>query len=185
MKPLSTQQEFEQVIHNCRELFCKKLHDYGTAWRVMRPETMTDQLLIKASRIRSLQMKGCSKVGEGIIPEFIGIVNYCIIALIQLEKGVSDTEDISAEEATELYDIHANTSLELMLKKNHDYNEAWRYMRVSSYADLILMKIFRTKQIEMLKGETLVSEGVAANYMDMMNYAVFRLIKLTIENETE
>lgn len=185
MKPLSTQQEFEQVIHNCRELFCKKLHDYGTAWRVMRPETMTDQLLIKASRIRSLQMKGCSKVGEGIIPEFIGIVNYCIIALIQLEKGVSDTEDISAEGATELYDIHANTSLELMLKKNHDYNEAWRYMRVSSYADLILMKIFRTKQIEMLKGETLVSEGVAANYMDMMNYAVFGLIKLTIENETE
>lgn len=185
MTPIDTQQEFEQVMRNCRNLFEKKLHDYGTAWRVMRPETMTDQLLIKAARIRSLQMKGCSKVGEGIVPEFIGIVNYSIIALIQLEMGVADCEDLSINEALELYDSHAQTSLDLMLKKNHDYNEAWRGMRVSSYADLIFMKIFRTKQIEELQGKTLVSEGVAANYMDMMNYAVFGLIKLTIENETK
>lgn len=184
MAQLNTRQEFEQVMRDCRELFEKKLHDYGTAWRVMRLETMTDQILIKAARIRSLQMKGCSQVDEGIIPEFIGIVNYSIIALIQFHKGVADCEDLSVEEALMLYDQHAQTALELMLKKNHDYNEAWRGMRVSSYADLIFMKIFRTKQIEELKGQTLVSEGVAANYMDMMNYAVFGLIKLTIENET-
>ena len=183
MTQMTTKEEFIQVMHNCREVFEKKLHDYGTAWRVMRPETMTDQLYIKAARIRSLQMKGCAMVDEGIVPEFIGIVNYSLIALIQLEKGVSDKEDLSPEEAMHLYDAHAKESLELMLRKNHDYNEAWRGMRVSSYADLIFMKIFRTKQIETLKGKTLISEGVAANYMDMMNYAVFGLIKLTIENE--
>lgn len=166
----------------CRELFEKKLHDYGAAWRVMRPETMTDQLFIKAARIRSLQIKGEAKVNEGIVPEFIGIVNYSIIALIQLEKGVANEEDLSAEEALDLYDKVAGESLSLMLRKNHDYDEAWRGMRVSSYADLIFMKLFRTKQIEELKGKTLVSEGIAANYMDMMNYAVFGLIKLTIEN---
>lgn len=179
----NTQEEFEQVMQNCRDLFVKKLHDYGTAWRVMRPETMTDQLFIKTARIRSLQMKGCSKVGEGIVPEFIGIVNYSIIALIQLKKGVADAEDISVDEAIKLYDSETKEALELMLKKNHDYNEAWREMRVSSYADLIFMKIFRTKQIEELNGQTLVSEGIAANYLDMLNYAVFGLIKLTIENE--
>lgn len=177
-----TQKEFEQVMHICRDLFEKKLHDYGSAWRVMRPETMTDQLYIKAARIRSLQMKGCAKVNEGITPEFIGIVNYSIIALIQLAKGVADTEDISIAEALQFYDEQAQEALSLMLKKNHDYNEAWRGMRVSSYADLIFMKIFRTKQIEALDGKTLVSEGIAANYMDMLNYAVFALIKLIIEN---
>lgn len=177
-----TQKEFEQVMHICRDLFEKKLHDYGSAWRVMRPETMTDQLYIKAARIRSLQMKGCAKVNEGIIPEFIGIVNYSIIALIQLAKGVADTEDVSIDEALQFYDEQAQEALSLMLKKNHDYNEAWRRMRVSSYADLIFMKIFRTKQIEALDGKTLVSEGIAANYMDMLNYAVFALIKLIIEN---
>lgn len=177
-----TQKEFEQVMHICRDLFEKKLHDYGSAWRVMRPETMTDQLYIKAARIRSLQMKGCAKVNEGITPEFIGIVNYSIIALIQLAKGVADTEDVSIEEALQFYDEQAQEALSLMLKKNHDYNEAWRGMRVSSYADLIFMKIFRTKQIEALDGKTLVSEGIAANYMDMLNYAVFALIKLIIEN---
>ncbi len=177
-----TQKEFEQVMHICRDLFEKKLHDYGSAWRVMRPETMTDQLYIKAARIRSLQMKGCAKVNEGIIPEFIGIVNYSIIALIQLAKGVADTEDVSIAEALQFYDEQAQEALSLMLKKNHDYNEAWRGMRVSSYADLIFMKIFRTKQIEALDGKTLVSEGIAANYMDMLNYAVFALIKLIIEN---
>lgn len=177
-----TQKEFEQVMHICRDLFEKKLHDYGSAWRVMRPETMTDQLYIKAARIRSLQMKGCAKVNEGITPEFIGIVNYSIIALIQLAKGVADTEDVSIDEALQFYDEQAQEALSLMLKKNHDYNEAWRGMRVSSYADLIFMKIFRTKQIEALDGKTLVSEGIAANYMDMLNYAVFALIKLIIEN---
>jgi hypothetical protein len=177
-----TQKEFEQVMHICRDLFEKKLHDYGSAWRVMRPETMTDQLYIKAARIRSLQMKGCAKVNEGITPEFIGIVNYSIIALIQLAKGVADTEDVSIAEALQFYDEQAQEALSLMLKKNHDYNEAWRGMRVSSYADLIFMKIFRTKQIEALDGKTLVSEGIAANYMDMLNYAVFALIKLIIEN---
>lgn len=177
-----TQKEFEQVMHICRDLFEKKLHDYGSAWRVMRPETMTDQLYIKAARIRSLQMKGCAKVNEGITPEFIGIVNYSIIALIQLAKGVADTEDVSIAEALQFYDEQAQEALSLMLKKNHDYNEAWRGMRVSSYADLIFMKIFRTKQIETLDGKTLVSEGIAANYMDMLNYAVFALIKLIIEN---
>ena len=182
MSQHDTKEEFEQVMHTCRELFAKKLHDYGAAWRVMRPETMTDQLFIKAARIRSLQTKECSLVNEGIVPEFIGIVNYSIIALIQLEKGAANEEDITIEEALKLYDKHAQQSLELMLKKNHDYDEAWRSMRVSSYADLIFMKLFRTKQIEELNGETLVSEGVAANYMDMMNYAVFGLIKLTIEN---
>ena len=180
---MTTQEEFEQVMHHCREVFYKKLHDYGTAWRVMRPETMTDQLYIKAARIRSLQMKGCAMVDEGIIPEFIAIVNYSLIALIQIEKGTSDTEDLTADEAMKLYDAYAQDSLNLMLRKNHDYNEAWRGMRVSSYADLIFMKIFRTKQIEELQGQTLVSEGVDANYMDMMNYAVFALIKLTIENQ--
>lgn len=178
---MNTQEEFEQVMKDCRELFVKKLHDYGTAWRVMRPETMTDQLLIKAARIRSLQMKGVSLVGEGIVPEFIGIVNYSIIALIQLEKGAANEEDMSVEEATQLYDLKAKAALELMLKKNHDYDEAWRGMRVSSYVDLIFMKIHRTKQIEDLEGKTLVSEGIAANYMDMLNYAVFGLIKTTIE----
>lgn len=181
MPQLSTKEEFEQVMHNCRELFVKKLHDYGAAWRVMRPETMTDQIFIKAARIRSLQMKGQALVNEGIMPEFVGIVNYSIIALIQLEKGTANEEDITEEEALSLYDKHAKEALELMLRKNHDYDEAWRGMRVSSYADLIFMKLFRTKQIEELNGKTLVSEGVAANYMDMMNYAVFGLIKLTIE----
>lgn len=181
MPQYNTTEEFEKVLHDCREIFVKKLHDYGTAWRVMRPETVTDQLYIKAARIRSLQMKGCAMVDEGIVPEFIAIVNYSIIALIQLDKGVANAEDINVEEATELYDKHAQEALELMLKKNHDYDEAWRGMLVSSYADLIFMKIFRTKQIEALNGETLISEGVAANYMDMMNYAVFGLIKLTIE----
>lgn len=180
---MTTQEEFIQVLAACRDLFIKKLHDYGAAWRIMRPHTMTDQLFIKASRIRSLQMKGQAMVDEGIIPEFVGIVNYSLIALIQLEHGPSNDEDITPEQAVELYDVKAQAALDLMLRKNHDYDEAWRGMRVSSYADLIFMKLFRTKQIENLEGQTLVSEGIAANYMDMMNYAVFALIKLTLENE--
>jgi hypothetical protein len=145
----------------------------------MRPSSITDQIFIKASRIRSLEVKGVSMVGEGIRPEFIGIVNYAIIGLIQLDLGYSEKEDMSAEEALVQYDRFAKMTLELMLKKNHDYDEAWRGMLVSSYTDLILMKLFRTKQIEQLDGNTLISEGVDANYMDMMNYAVFGLIKLT------
>ena len=157
---MDTQGQFEQIMKECRELFAKKLHDYGAAWRIMRPASVTDQIFIKANRIRSLEVKGVSLVGEGIRPEFMAIVNYSIVGLIQLELGYADAEDMT-------------------LKKNHDYDEAWRGMRISSYTDLILMKLYRTKQIEALAGQTLVSEGVDANYMDMMNYAVFGLIKLT------
>ena len=166
-------------MKECRELFAKKLHDYGAAWRIMRPSSVTDQIFIKANRIRSLEVKGVSLVDEGIRPEFIGIVNYSIVGLIQLEQGYADEEDMTVEQALEQYDRQAARSLALMLKKNHDYDEAWRGMRISSYTDLILMKLYRTKQIEDLAGNTLVSEGVDANYMDMMNYAVFGLIKLT------
>lgn len=173
-----TKAQFEQVIAECRDLFVKKLHDYGAAWRIMRPASVTDQIFIKANRIRTLEVKGVSMVGEGIKPEFMGIVNYGIIALIQLELGYAEHEDISVEQAIELYDKYAKSTLELMIAKNHDYDEAWRNMRITSYTDLILMKINRTKQIEDLAGNTLVSEGVDANYMDMINYSVFGLIKL-------
>ena len=180
---MDTKQQFEQVMQECRTLFAKKLHDYGAAWRIMRPSSVTDQIYIKANRIRSLERKGVTLVGEGIRPEFIAIVNYAIIGLIQLELGFSEVvDDMNADQALAAYDKHAKEALELMLRKNHDYDEAWRSMRVSSYTDLILMKIFRTKQIESLGGETLVSEGVDANYMDMMNYAVFGLIKLTFKD---
>ena len=173
-----TTQQFEQVMASCRELFSKKLHDYGAAWRIMRPVSVTDQIFIKANRIRSLETKGVSLVGEGIRPEFVAIVNYGIIGLIQLELGYAERDDMTPEQALAHYDRWANQTLELMLKKNHDYYEAWRGMRISSYTDLILMKLYRTKQIEGLDGKTLVSEGIDANYMDMINYAVFGLIKL-------
>lgn len=176
-----TKGQFEAVMKECRELFSKKLHDYGAAWRIMRPTSLTDQILIKAKRIRSLETKGVALVDEGIRSEFIAIVNYSIVGLIQLERGYADTCDMTPEEALALYDKHAQASLELMLRKNHDYDEAWRNMRVSSYTDLILMKIYRTKEIEVLHGNTLVSEGIDANYMDMMNYSVFGLIKLSFE----
>ncbi|MCI5663132.1 MAG: DUF1599 domain-containing protein [Mediterranea sp.] len=173
-----TKQQFEHVIALCRDLFSKKLHDYGPAWRILRPVSVTDQLFIKANRIRSIETKGVALVDEGVRSEFIAIVNYGIIGLIQLELGYADSADITCEQALALYDKYARQSLELMLAKNHDYDEAWRGMRISSYTDLILMKIYRTKQIETLAGETLVSEGVDANYMDMVNYAVFGLIKI-------
>lgn len=176
---MNTKEQFEQIMQECREIFAKKLHDYGAAWRIMRPSSVTDQIFIKANRIRSLQVKGVSMVGEGIRPEFIAIVNYAIVGLIQLDLGYAEKEDMTAEKALVYYDKYAKQSLDLMLKKNHDYDEAWRGMLVSSYTDLILMKLYRTKQIEALDGNTLVSEGVDANYMDMMNYAVFGLIKLT------
>lgn len=173
-----TKQQFEHVIKICRSLFEKKLHDYGAAWRIMRPSSVTDQIFIKANRIRSIEVKGVALIDEGIRLEFIAIVNYGIIGLIQLELGYAETNDMSVEKALEMYDKYANMALELMLAKNHDYDEAWRSMRISSYTDLILMKIYRTKQIEELSGATLVSEGIDANYMDMINYSVFGLIKL-------
>ena len=175
---MDTTQQFEQLIHICRSLFEKKLKDYGASWRIMRPESVTDQIYIKANRIRSLETKGTSKIDEGIRPEFIAIVNYGVIGLIQLSHGATDTIDISNEEALSLYDKYVTETKELMYAKNHDYDEAWRNMRISSYTDMILMKIYRTKQIEANKGQTLVSEGIDANYMDMVNYALFGLIKL-------
>ena len=179
---MNTEAQFRAVMKECREVFVKKLHDYGAAWRILRIPSLTDQLYIKANRIRSLEMKGESLVGEGIRPEFIAIVNYAIIGLIQLAHGIAEKpDDMTQEEAISEYDRLAEDSLQLMLRKNHDYDEAWRGMRVSSYTDIILQKIFRTKQIEELDGVTWVSEGIDANYMDMMNYAVFGLIKLTFE----
>ena len=169
-----TKQQFEHVIAICRDLFAKKLHDYGAAWRIMRPSSVTDQIFIKANRIRSIETKGVAMVDEGIRSEFIAIVNYGIIGLVQLELGYAETDDMTEERALELYDRYAKQAL----AKNHDYDEAWRSMRVSSYTDLILMKIYRTKQIEGHDGATLVSEGIDANYMDMINYSVFGLIKL-------
>ena len=179
---IDTKQQFEHVISFCRDVFSKKLHDYGAAWRIMRPSSITDQIFIKANRIRSLEVKGVSMINEGIRPEFIGIVNYGIIGLIQLELGYAEKEDINEQQALELYDKYAKNALELMLAKNHDYDEAWRSMRITSYTDLILMKIYRTKQIEELNGKTLISEGIDANYMDMINYSVFGLIKLEFED---
>ena len=165
-------------MDTCRTLFEKKLHDYGASWRILRPSSLTDQLFIKAKRIRSLEIKKISLVDEGILPEFIALINYGIVGLIQLEKGFADSVDIDVNEAMALYDRHAKEALELMLRKNHDYDEAWRNMRVSSYTDFILTKIQRVKEIEDLQGETLVSEGIDANYMDIINYAVFGVIKL-------
>ena len=175
--------QFEKVIALCRDLFQKKLVDYGPSWRIMRPQSITDQIFIKAKRIRSLELKGVSMVDEGIKPEFIGIVNYGVIGLIQLAKGFADTTDMTAEEAMGLYDKYITETKELMYAKNHDYDEAWRSMRISSYTDLILMKIYRTKQIESHNGKTIVSEGIDANYMDMINYAIFGLIKLEFGEE--
>ncbi|MBR6868024.1 MAG: DUF1599 domain-containing protein [Prevotella sp.] len=174
-----TNAEFEGAIAECRALFEKKLHDYRASWRILRPTALTDQLFIKAKRIRSLEVTGESLVGEGIRPEFIALINYGIVGLIQLERGFADVVDISNDEAMALYDHYAHEALELMKRKNHDYDEAWRSMRVSSYTDLILTKIERIKEMENLGGQTLVSEGIDANYMDIINYAVFGVIKLS------
>ena len=174
-----TEEQFKQVIAECRSLFENKLHDYSASWRLLRPSSLTDQLFIKARRIRSLEVTGVSLVGEGIRPEFIALVNYGLVGLIQLEKGYSDEADVTPDEAMALYDRHADATLQLMLRKNHDYGEAWRGMRVSSYTDLILTKIQRVKEIEDLGGQTLVSEGIGSNYMDIINYALFGIIKLS------
>lgn len=174
-----TEEEFEEAIKLCRNIYINKLKDYGASWRLMRPESITDQILIKARRIRSLQTKKVAMVNEGILPEFIGIVNYCIIGLVQLELGASEEKDITIEEAIKLYDLYMDKTRRLMIAKNHDYDEAWRVMRVSSYTDIILTKLMRTKEIEDNNGETIISEGVDANYMDMINYAIFGIIKLS------
>lgn len=171
-----TEQQFDQVIAVCREIFIKKMSDYGPAWRILRPSSLTDQLYIKVKRIRSIQTKGESKVGESIDGEFVALVNYAAMGIIQLELGFADEVDMPKEKALELYDKYVEEGKQLMIRKNHDYGEAWRSMRVSSLADLILQKVYRTKQIEDNKGATLVSEGIDANYFDMLNYAVFALI---------
>lgn len=174
-----TETEYRQVIQRCKDLFLKKNQDYGTAWRILRLPSITDQIFIKAQRIRTLQETGVSRVGEGIEPEFVGIINYCVMALIQLQLAADRRTDIPTAELEQLYDGQMNRVMELLFAKNHDYGEAWREMRVSSMTDIVLMKLLRTKQIEDNQGNTLVSEGVEANYMDMINYAVFCLIKLT------
>jgi len=176
-----TDKQYDEVIAKCRELFVKKMHDYGTAWRILRPKSITDQIFIKAQRIRSIEDKGTQKVSEGIYSEFIGIVNYSVMALIQLELNEYDDVNLEITRASALYDKYTNLAKSLMADKNHDYGEAWRDMRISSFTDIILMKIFRTKQIEDNQGVTEVSEGVDANYFDMINYAVFALIKINEE----
>ena len=173
-----TSKQYDTVVNTCKSLFIKKMSDYGSAWRILRLPSLTDQIFIKAQRIRGLQQNDVRKVDEGEVSEFIGIINYSIMALIQLELGVVEQPDLSTEEATELYEKHILVTKTLMENKNHDYGEAWRDMRVSSLTDLILQKLLRVKQIEDNKGETLVSEGIDANYQDMINYAIFAMIHL-------
>ena len=173
-----TSKEYDAVVAKCRSLFTKKMSDYGSAWRILRLPSLTDQIFIKAQRIRGLQQNAVQKVDEGEVSEFIGIINYCLMALIQLEKGVVEQPDMNTSEAIENYDKHVAVTKQLMMDKNHDYGEAWRDMRVSSLTDLILQKLLRVKQIEDNAGKTIVSEGIDANYQDMINYAIFAMIHL-------
>ncbi|ERJ60538.1 MAG: DUF1599 domain-containing protein [Sphingobacterium sp.] len=175
---MDTTAEYNAVIQYCKDLFIKKTKDYGTAWRIMRLQSITDQIYIKAKRIRTLEIKQVSKVGEDISDEYIGIVNYCVIALLQLELGEEGEENLQTAFVDQKYTEKVDETRDLMFAKNHDYGEAWRDMRISSMTDLILMKLHRVKQIEDNHGQTLVSEGLKANYQDMLNYAVFALIKL-------
>lgn len=175
----NTSQQYDAAILQCKDIFLKKMKDYGTAWRNLRPTSLTDQIFIKAQRVKSIEEKGTQKVGDDIKGEYIGIINYCVIALMQLDLANDTRVDIPVNEVEALYDKHLLITKKLMMDKNHDYGEAWRDMRVSSLTDLILMKIFRVKQIEDNKGKTIISEGVDANYMDMINYSVFALIKLS------
>ncbi len=179
----NTSAEYTNVINVCRDIFSKKTVDYGTAWRILRPSSLTDQLFIKAQRIRTIQETGENKVGENVDGEFMAIVNYCVMALIQLSETTLDEMELAPAVANELYDKYAHEAHDLMMKKNHDYGEAWRDMRVSSLTDLILQKIFRVKQIEDNKGNTIISEGIDANYYDMLNYSVFALIHLGYGNK--
>lgn len=174
----NTSQQFDEVIARCRALFEKKMHDYGSAWRILRLSSLTDQIFIKAQRVRSIENKGVQMVEDSVEGEFIGILNYSIMAIIQLENGVAEQPDMNTEDALRAFDGQAKATKDLMLAKNHDYGEAWRDMRVSSFTDLIIQKLLRVKQIEDNAGKTLVSEGLEANYRDMINYAVFALIKL-------
>lgn len=179
MNNTKTEEQFKKVLTECRTLFEKKLHDYSASWRILRPSSLTDQLFIKAKRIRSLEIKKEAMIDEGIRPEFMALINYGIVGLIQLEKGFVDEIDINTGQAMALYDRHANEALTLMVKKNHDYDEAWRSMRVSSYTDFILTKIQRIKELEDIHGQSLVSEGIDSNLMDIINYAVFGFIRLS------
>ncbi len=176
IRMINTSNQYDLVVEECRSLFVKKMSDYGSAWRILRLPSLTDQIFIKAQRIRQLQENEVRKVDEGEKSEFVGIINYAIMALIQLELGVAEQPDLDAQKATELYDKHIKSTKALMEKKNHDYGEAWRDMRVSSLTDLILQKLLRVKQIEDNKGKTIVSEGIDANYQDMINYAIFAMI---------
>ena len=180
---MDTKEQFDHVIAICRNLFEKKLEDYGASWRILRTQSVTDQIYIKACRIRTLETKGICKIDEDIQSEFIAIVNYGVIGLIQFHCGFNDVIDTNPAEALKLYDKYITETKELMYNKNHDYNEAWRNMRISSYTDLILMKINRTKQIEDNQGKTIASEGIDANYMDMINYSLFALIKFEYGEE--
>ena len=178
-----TSDQFDAVTTACREIFLMKMKDYGSAWRILRIPSITDQVYIKAQRIRSIDSKGTQKIEEGIRPEFIGIINYSVIALIQLEIGAAeDNENLPFEMGEKLYDKYIKAAKELMLNKNHDYGEAWRNMRLGSLTDIILMKLMRVKQIEDNQGKTFISEGIDANYYDIINYAAFALIKLDYEN---
>lgn len=179
-----TETQYKSVVGKCRELFSKKAHDYGTAWRILRLPSLTDQIYIKAQRLRSIEDEGLQKVDDPIEGEFMGILNYSIMALIQLEKGVANEPDMTAEDALIDYDRHASEILELMMAKNHDYGEAWREMRLGSFTDLILQKLLRVKQMEDNQGKTLASEGIDANYMDMVNYAAFALIQLSESDQS-
>jgi hypothetical protein len=171
--------EYDSIIKKCEDIFAKKMKDYGSAWRILRISSLTDQIFIKAQRIRSIESKGTQKIDEGVVNEFIGIVNYSVIGLIQIDLGVSEQpEDLKFEKVMNLFNKHVLSSKDLMVNKNHDYGEAWRDMRVSSLTDLILQKLLRVKQIEDNNGSTIMSEGIDANYLDMLNYAVFALIKL-------
>jgi hypothetical protein len=178
----NTSKHYDEAIERCRLLFTKKMKDYGSAWRILRLPSLTDQIFIKAQRIRGLQQNAERRVDEGQVSEFIGIINYSVMALIQLKLGVVEQPDLSLEKATELYNEEISIAKQLMMDKNHDYGEAWRDMRVSSLTDLILQKLLRVKQIEDNQGKTLVSEGIDANYQDIINYAAFALIHL---KETE
>lgn len=174
----STSTQYDAVVARCKDIFLKKMKDYGTAWRNLRPRSLTDQIFIKAQRIKSIEEKGTQMIGDDIGGEYIGIINYCLIALIQLDMKDDPRMDLPFDEVESLYTRHIVQTKQLMEAKNHDYGEAWRDMRISSLTDLILMKIFRVKQIEDHAGKTIISEGVDANYMDMINYAVFALIKM-------
>lgn len=174
-----TLKQYESAQSLCRELFLKKAKDYGTAWRILRPKSLTDQIFIKAQRIRTIEETGENKVGENVVDEYVGIVNYCIMALIQLDLAEDAPMELPYEQNEKLYLEKATLARELMIRKNHDYGEAWRDMRVSSLTDLILMKILRIRQIEDNAGQTIVSEGIDANYLDMINYSLFALIRLT------